>query len=130
MSVIFEQLDSAFLYNFLHSKRASNASLIALAQTAQHVVLEYGRVTGAGIYDAPLLLNEKGQFRPLHQHAPQSMSKKIEFKATSYHATLRLLIELDLWLDAVVHVARNNPTLAETLDSAIRDAAHVVTRPM
>lgn len=131
MNVFNEGIETQQLYEFLRHKQATDTQLIALAQLAQRLVLEYvpnakllytcnkqGQVIAAGVYDAPLCLNERGQFRPIQQYAPQLLSKKVECKAT-HHATLRLKIECDVWLDAVLHVARKTPALANTLTLAI-----------
>jgi hypothetical protein len=133
MSIIDEGIETQQLYEFLNAKRLNDAKVLELLQTVERVVVEHapdakllltsdkqGRVLSAAIYNAPLLLNHLGQFRPLQQQAPQRLSKVVECKAT-YHATLRLKIELDLWLDALFFVTRNTPALSNTLRAEIAE---------
>lgn len=125
-----EPIDSEYIYGFLRYKSASDAERLALAQIAEHVVLEHrpnakllfgsdrqGNMVNVGIYDAPLSLNHLGQFRPLQQHAPQLLSKRIEVKGLVYQ-TLRVSILCDLWLDCLVRVANSEPVFQGELESA------------
>src|SRR5690348_8105821 len=121
MNVIDEGIETQLLFEFLRDMQTTDAQLRELIQIAERLVHEYyphakmlftsdrqGKITHAGVYDGPLLLNERGQFRPFQQYSPQLLSKRIEWKET-HHATLKLKIQIDIWLDALLLCARKSP---------------------
>ncbi len=129
MNIIDEGIETHQLFEFLRQKQVTDAQLRELIQLAERVVHEYhphakvlftsdkhNRITHAGIYDFPLLLNERGQFKPIQQYAPQLLSKKVEYKET-HHTALKLKIQVDIWLDALLVTAKKWPELALCLRS-------------
>ena|SRR5579859_3859384 len=120
---MLDKVETIHLYEFLRYMKASDATVRELIQLTERVVHQFyphakplftsdkrGAITHVGIYDVPLLLNERGQFRPIQQFAPQLMSKTREWKE-NHHTTLRLKILYDVWLDALFFAARKYPEL-------------------
>ena len=66
-----------------------------------------GDVVGVGIYDVALTLNERGQFRPIEQSAPQRLSKHVEYRE-SYLERAKLRLQFDVWADAFAKLVALN----------------------
>lgn len=131
-TAVDEANETRWIFDYLRQRHATDKDLLFLVQYVERMLREYvpdakllvttdrqGRTTHAAIYNAPLVLNQIGQFRPLQQYAPQRLSKMVEYK-WPYHTTLRLKVEFDLWMDALFVVASRVPTVAQRLNSEIQ----------
>lgn len=58
-----------------------------------------GTVTGLAIYDVTLYLNERGQFRPIKQAAPQRLSEHLDYK-DNYLERAKARLRFNVWSDA------------------------------
>ena len=58
-----------------------------------------GTVTHVGIYDAKLLLNERNQFHPIEQFAPQLLSERLEYRE-EWQSRSKLRLQFDAWASA------------------------------
>ena len=125
------RLDLIDIINHQRFKTASDDDLENLIQLAMRVVMKYkpnakvlftsnkqGAVTHAAVYDAQLTLNERGQFKPISQHAPQLLSRKVEWKLAHYSLEQKRLFYL--WMDALVTISRMNAELEDEMLSSIQ----------
>ena len=58
-----------------------------------------GIVTGVAVYDVTLYLNERGQFRPIEQQAPQRLSEHLDYK-DNYLERAKIRLRFNVWADA------------------------------
>jgi hypothetical protein len=119
--MIDELIETQKVFAFLNNKLATESQLQELIQIAERIVHQYyphakpifttnkqGSITHVGIYNVQLLLNERGQFKPIQQFAPQLLSNHVGWNEL-HHTGLKLKILVDLWLDVVFRVFRDNP---------------------
>jgi len=66
-----------------------------------------GDVVSVGIYDAALLLNERGQFQPIEQPAPQLLSERLEYRE-GYLERAKLRQQFNAWSSAYAKLVALN----------------------
>lgn len=62
-----------------------------------------GNVTGCGIYDLRLLLNERNNFKTSQQHSPQLLGRKIAYR-DEFDKRAQLVQQFHAWSSAFVHL--------------------------
>jgi hypothetical protein len=123
----YPQFTSSEIFAFLDHKRATDddleLSILYLEKAIRRFVPEAkllfacdsrGVVIEAGIYDVQLLLNRRGQFKPIQQNAPQLLSKKVQWKDNHFYS-LKLKLTFDLWLSSVPNVVARYPELSKII---------------
>jgi hypothetical protein len=66
-----------------------------------------GDVVSVGVYDVRLFLNERGQFQPIEQPAPQILSERLEYR-DGYQERAKLRLQFNVWADAYTKLVALN----------------------
>lgn len=66
-----------------------------------------GDVVNVGVYGATLLLNERGQFAPIEQPAPQLLSERLEYREC-YQERAKLRLQFNVWASAYANLTALN----------------------
>ncbi len=66
-----------------------------------------GMVTGVAVYDVTLYLNEREQFRPIDQPAPQRLSERLEYQ-DNYQTRAKMRLHFNVYADAFAKLVTLN----------------------